>query len=150
MDLMLKGKVAIVGGASKGLGRACAQSLADEGVRLTICSRSQADLEKAAREMTDKPLVVFPEGTRSKDGKLLPFKLGGARLALLAQAVIVPVLIEGSRDAIENRKAGKGRVAVRLTAFPPFDAKGLDEGKASQARIKEYVERCWHGANAPS
>jgi 1-acyl-sn-glycerol-3-phosphate acyltransferase len=107
-------------------------------------------LEKAAREMTDKPLVVFPEGTRSKDGKLLPFKLGGARLALLAQAVIVPVLIEGSRDAIENRKAGKGRVAVRLTAFPPFDAKGLDEGKASQARIKEYVERCWHGANAPS
>jgi 3-oxoacyl-[acyl-carrier protein] reductase len=51
MDLMLKGKVAIVGGASKGLGRACAQSLAEEGVNLTICSRSQADLEKAALEI---------------------------------------------------------------------------------------------------
>ena len=49
MDLMLKGKVAIVGGASKGLGRACAQSLAEEGAKLAICSRSQADLEKAAR-----------------------------------------------------------------------------------------------------
>ena len=53
MDFMLKGKVAIVGGASKGLGRACAQALADEGVNLAICSRSQPDLEKAAREIRD-------------------------------------------------------------------------------------------------
>jgi 3-oxoacyl-[acyl-carrier protein] reductase len=51
MDLRLKGKVAIVGGASKGLGRACAQALAEEGVNLAICSRSQADLEKAAQEI---------------------------------------------------------------------------------------------------
>jgi 3-oxoacyl-[acyl-carrier protein] reductase len=51
MDLMLNGKVAVVGGASKGLGRACAQSLAEEGVKLAICSRSQADLEKAAQEI---------------------------------------------------------------------------------------------------
>jgi 3-oxoacyl-[acyl-carrier protein] reductase len=51
MDLQLKGKVAIVGGASKGLGRACAQALAEEGTNLTICSRSQADLDKAAQEI---------------------------------------------------------------------------------------------------
>ncbi|HEV7802983.1 MAG TPA: SDR family oxidoreductase [Burkholderiales bacterium] len=51
MDLMLKGKVAIVGGASKGLGRACAQALADEGMNVAICSRSQADIEKAAQEI---------------------------------------------------------------------------------------------------
>lgn len=106
-------------------------------------------LAAAARQMSSKPLVVFPEGTRSKDGKLLPFKLGGTRLALLAQAVIVPVLVEKTRDAMENRKPGDGRVAVRLVAFPPFDAGGLDESKASQMRIKEYVERCWHGG-APS
>ena len=53
MDLMLKGKVAIVGGASKGLGRACAQALAEEGVNVALCSRSQPDLEKAAREIRD-------------------------------------------------------------------------------------------------
>src|SRR5688500_5078613 len=51
MDLMLNGKAAIVGGASKGLGRACAQALAEEGVNLAICSRSQTDLEKAAQEI---------------------------------------------------------------------------------------------------
>lgn len=107
-------------------------------------------LERAAREMGSKPLVVFPEGTRSKDGALLPFKLGGTRLALLAQAVIVPVLIERSRDAVENRKPGPGRIPVKATVFPPFDARGLDEGKASQTLIKDYVERCWHDGRAPS
>jgi 3-oxoacyl-[acyl-carrier protein] reductase len=53
MDLELTGKVAIVGGASKGLGRACAQVLADEGAKLALCSRSQKDLDKAAQEIHD-------------------------------------------------------------------------------------------------
>lgn len=48
MDLELKGKVAVVGGASKGLGRACAEVLAGEGVNLVICSRNAADLGQAA------------------------------------------------------------------------------------------------------
>ena len=54
MDLGLKGKVAIVGGASQGLGRACAEVLAGEGVKLAICSRTQADLEQAAQEIRAK------------------------------------------------------------------------------------------------
>jgi 3-oxoacyl-[acyl-carrier protein] reductase len=53
MDLELKDKVAIIGGASKGLGRACAEVLAQEGVKVAICSRTQADLEKAAQEIRD-------------------------------------------------------------------------------------------------
>jgi 3-oxoacyl-[acyl-carrier protein] reductase len=53
MDLELKGTVAVVGGASKGLGRACAQVLAREGARVAICSRTQSDLEKAAQEIRD-------------------------------------------------------------------------------------------------
>jgi 3-oxoacyl-[acyl-carrier protein] reductase len=53
MDLELKGKVAIVGGASKGLGRACAQVLAEEGAHVALCSRSQGELDKAAQEIRD-------------------------------------------------------------------------------------------------
>jgi len=63
MDLELKGKVAIVGGGSKGLGRACADVLAGEGVKVAICSRNQADLEKAAKEIqaaTGADVLVFP------------------------------------------------------------------------------------------
>ena len=51
MDLGLKGRVAIVGGSSKGLGRACADSLAQEGTNLVICSRNADELEKAAGEI---------------------------------------------------------------------------------------------------
>jgi 3-oxoacyl-[acyl-carrier protein] reductase len=53
MDLELKDKVAIVGGASKGLGRACAEVLAGEGVKVALCSRSPAELERAAQEIRD-------------------------------------------------------------------------------------------------
>jgi len=62
MDLELKDKVAIVGGASKGLGRACAQVLAEEGVRVAVCSRSRDDLEKAAQEIrgaTGRDVLTF-------------------------------------------------------------------------------------------
>jgi 3-oxoacyl-[acyl-carrier protein] reductase len=51
MDLELRNKVAIVGGASKGLGRACAEVLAEEGGRIMMCSRSAPDLERAAQEI---------------------------------------------------------------------------------------------------
>ena len=54
MDLELNNKVAIVGGASKGLGRACAEVLAEEGARVVICSRTQADLDQAAQEIRSK------------------------------------------------------------------------------------------------
>ena len=62
MDLELKDKVAIVGGASKGLGRACAEVLAQEGVKVAMCSRTRADLELAAKgigDATGAKVLVF-------------------------------------------------------------------------------------------
>ena len=51
MDLGIAGKKAIVCAASKGLGRGCAESLAREGVDVTICSRTVETLEQAAKEI---------------------------------------------------------------------------------------------------
>jgi 3-oxoacyl-[acyl-carrier protein] reductase len=51
MDLGLQGKTALVCAASRGLGRGCALSLAREGVAVTIISRTEADIEKAAAEI---------------------------------------------------------------------------------------------------
>ena len=51
MDLGLKGRVAIIGGGSKGLGLACALSLAQEGANVVICSRSAENLDAAGREI---------------------------------------------------------------------------------------------------
>ncbi len=63
MDLGIKGKVALVTGASAGLGFAAAMALADEGVKLAINSRSEENLKKAAAEIQKKTgavLAIYP------------------------------------------------------------------------------------------
>ena len=52
MDLGIAGKNALVCAASKGLGRGCATSLAREGVKVTICSRTEADITRTADEIS--------------------------------------------------------------------------------------------------
>lgn len=54
MDLAISGRRAIVGGASKGLGRACAEALAAAGVEVTICARGKDDLEQTANELATR------------------------------------------------------------------------------------------------
>jgi 3-oxoacyl-[acyl-carrier protein] reductase len=63
MDLGLKGKAAIVAGASDGIGRAIALGLAAEGVRVAVCARDAASLEKTAEEicaLTSSEVLAIP------------------------------------------------------------------------------------------
>jgi len=53
MDLGLSGKVAIVAGSSKGMGKATAMGLAAEGARVTMLARTGTDLERAAKEVRE-------------------------------------------------------------------------------------------------
>src|SRR5262249_34885860 len=54
MDLGLKGKVALVAAASKGLGFGVARALALEGARVSICSRDQASVDAATKKLADE------------------------------------------------------------------------------------------------
>lgn len=108
-------------------------------------------LEKAAKEMGENPIVIFPEGTRSKDGNFLPIKQGGCRLAQLADALILPIKIEGTRNAGENRKKNmSNRFSVELKIFPVLETRGLEDGKAGFNKIKDYIEQCWKSPSAPN
>lgn len=54
-------------------------------------------MEEAAKQIRNgKSVIIFPEGTRTRDGKLLPFKRGGFLLAARAGVAVVPVTINGS------------------------------------------------------
>src|SRR5205085_6753448 len=57
MDLKLTGKVAIVTGAGRGIGRAIAQTLAAEGMKLTLAARSKDQLEELAKSLKTDCLV---------------------------------------------------------------------------------------------
>ena len=51
MDLNISGKVAIIGGSSKGLGKACAVALAKEGVNIVLCARHEETLQRTKTEI---------------------------------------------------------------------------------------------------
>ena len=72
------------------------------------------------------PMFVFPEGTRSKTGALGEFKSGSLKLATRAKAIVVPITIEGTRKALEQ-KEGIGRVVVHLSVADPIPTSELDE-----------------------
>ena len=57
MDLLLSNKVAIVTGASRGIGKAIAETLSAEGMKLVLTARSRADLEAVARSLPTESLV---------------------------------------------------------------------------------------------
>ena len=61
-------------------------------------------------------IVIFPEGTRSWDGKLLPFKKGAFMLALHTHVDIVPTAVIGSRAVLKKGdwRIGKGRIILRF------------------------------------
>ena len=59
MDLGLKGRVAIIAAASKGLGRSVAEEFAKEGCRVAICARTVDELERTARQQDARQSPVF-------------------------------------------------------------------------------------------
>ncbi|WP_168194306.1 1-acyl-sn-glycerol-3-phosphate acyltransferase [Thermodesulfobacterium sp. TA1] len=89
-------------------------------------------------------LVVFPEGTRSKDGEVLPFKLGGFLIPIKAQAKVIPVAIWGTKEVLPKgslwlRVGRKRRIGVYLGE--PIDTTGLtlrDKHLLSQ-KVREAI-----------
>lgn len=71
MDLGLNRRVAIVGASSRGLGRASALALAREGARVTLCARTEADLERTAEQIRDETqaeVLAVPADLGTADG----------------------------------------------------------------------------------
>jgi 1-acyl-sn-glycerol-3-phosphate acyltransferase len=85
--------------------------------------------------------LIFPEGTRSNTGDMLPFKKGGFIMAIKAQAPIVPVAIQGGRAAMRRGSAIIRPVTVSVRAGPPIETAGLglEQRDALIARVREAI-----------
>lgn len=83
-------------------------------------------IERAADALREgNSFLIFPEGTRSRTGDLLPFKKGGFVMALKGQAPIVPVAITGARLAMRKGSLVIHPVHVRVTLGEPVETAGL-------------------------
>ncbi len=88
-----------------------------------------------------KPLLVFPEGTRSEDGIVRPFKNGGFYAAIRAGVPVVPVAVEGTHQLMKKGAidSGDGTMRqVRIRIGKPLYAKA--EGRET-ARVNELRGR---------
>ena len=102
------------------------------------------------------PIMMFPEGTRSVDGRLRPFKPGAFELALKTRCPIQPILIEGSGAALpKHGLVLRGRHPITITVLPPLEPKTFagrdpeslaadvhDLFAAEQAGRREPTEPC--------
>lgn len=95
-------------------------------------SAASALLGCAQRVRKGMPVMIFPEGTRSKDGQLGPFKDGAFRLALETGADILPLAVAGTRDALPKHSWRFGRSRARVKVGAPIAAAGktLEQLKA--------------------
>jgi 1-acyl-sn-glycerol-3-phosphate acyltransferase len=87
-----------------------------------------------------EPLVIFPEGGRSPDGRLQPFRPGAFRLALAAGVPVVPVTIVGAFEAwpVGRRFPRPGRVTI--TYHPALDGSAVEAVVDRKARPDALME----------
>lgn len=72
-------------------------------------------------------LLIYPEGTRSSDGKLLPFRPGPFTMAIEAQAPVVPITILGTREVMPKGAAWLRAGQVTLVFHEPIPTRGMTQ-----------------------
>ena len=77
-------------------------------------------------------VIIFPEGTRSPDGKLQPFKKGLFLIALKSQAPILPITIQGTSQIMRKGDWRTHPGEVKIQIDPPIDTAGFPNEKETE------------------
>ena len=105
-------------------------------------------IDRAAQALREgNSFLIFPEGTRSRTGALLPFKKGGFIMAIRAQAPVVPVAIAGAHDAMHKGSLVIQPVTVSVRFGTPVETAGmtLNDRDALASAVRGKVEELLAG-----
>lgn len=102
MDLKLKGRKAILAGASKGLGRYAAEALAAEGVDIAFCARDQASIDAAAAALSGHGGKVYPASVDLSDPAAYRAWVDGAAASLGGCDIFISFASAGGPPASED------------------------------------------------
>ncbi len=100
-------------------------------------------IDEAKKKITNGTSVVFfPEGTRSRSAKLLPFKKGAFKFALELGLPLLPITINGTNKILPNDSANLMPGKAELIIHPPIDIKNYDEKDMSKlmGEAKEIIQ----------
>lgn len=85
--------------------------------------------QQLAQSQGQVRVVIFPEGTRSRDGQVGVFKSGAFRMACDLNATILPIVHQGTREGWEDRRSSRWVQSVRSKILDPIDVKSLGQQK---------------------
>ncbi|MFP4229065.1 MAG: lysophospholipid acyltransferase family protein [Salinivenus sp.] len=107
--------------------------------------RSRAAVLSTSHEYLDKQCSVmfFPEGTRSRDGRVHRFSDGAFRLAIKADVPVLPIAVDGTHEALPKHSIwfNPDPEAIRVKVLPPVPTEpySLDEARALQRRVRAQI-----------
>ncbi len=84
-------------------------------------------------------VVVAPEGTRSKDGKLLPFQKGGFLIAVLARVPVVTMVITGGAELLSKGSRHPNPGIMKIKLLPPISVDDLPKGREGREKLMHIV-----------
>jgi len=100
-------------------------------------------IDQAARMMRERKYsyLIFPEGTRTRDGRTQAFRRGGFFLALESGAAIVPITIRGTYDLMPRGTIFPRRGKVNVLFHPPVPTEGFDQKNMQTLvdRVKDII-----------
>jgi len=97
-------------------------------------------LERAAEQIrAGTSIIVFPEGTRSPTGEILPFKKGAFNLALKAGVPICPIAIEGSGRLMPKNSWNIRPGPIRIQIGAPVDISNSEDALQLAERIRKLI-----------